>query len=103
MAGHTTHHRKRDAMTIILTATEIVRKHCPDIFPEDLAELLAYSPDHPDAIAHELWSFGASAKHDGCRYADGDCDADYENNCTECSKYLLSEAERIICAAEATS
>lgn len=46
-------------------------------------------------IAGVLWSMGHGIDHEGCRYADGDGDADYENGCSTCEKHSLAVAARI--------
>ncbi|GGH34109.1 hypothetical protein [Microbacterium album] len=54
----------------------------------------------PEALAHELWRSysGSICGRDGCRYENGENDADYECGCTECVTTWEGVADTLIAA-----
>jgi len=64
-------------------------------------ELLTVVTDWDDeelaeVVAHVLWVMGAGGDHLGCRYHDGDFDADYSNECKRCRKRLGKMATHLV-------
>lgn len=65
----------------------------------DYSEAASDLPSEPDAedIAHALWTMGAVDPSDHeCIYADGDRDADYENDCERCEELLMHVAREVL-------
>ncbi|PCE13996.1 hypothetical protein AUC47_04935 [Microbacterium sp. SZ1] len=66
----------------------------------DVAGVMNYAdgmePGDAEHLASCLWSMGGGIVHDGCPYADGDSDADYENDCPTCAAHLLAVSRSVL-------
>lgn len=82
-------------------------KHGPVEWDENDIGILADSADDfedgddAEALAHLLWTMGGiDPAHTDCRYRDGDFDADYENQCSQCREWLTTLATAILADRE---